>query len=160
MKVRSLGQEDPLEEGMATHTSILAWKIPWREEPGRQQSIALHKVGHDWSNLACMHIASKVSGLKQLFNWTHRCWSEVQDGLGDSSVTHTASAGAAGLEEPLQKWLLPSHVFSLGVPWLFFLSPVLFHILQDISVELGFIQQGGLWVVGQLKMPRRSVSVT
>ena len=66
MKVRSLGQEDPLEEGMATHASILAWKIPWGEEPGRQQSIVLHKVGHDWSDLACMHIASKVSGLKQL----------------------------------------------------------------------------------------------
>ena len=37
--VRSLGQEDPLEEGMATHTSILAWKIPWTEEPGGLQSM-------------------------------------------------------------------------------------------------------------------------
>ena len=37
--VRSLGQEDPLEEGMATHSSILAWRIPWTEEPGRLQSI-------------------------------------------------------------------------------------------------------------------------
>ena len=45
--VRSLGQEDPLEEGMATHTSILAWKIPWTEEPGGLQSIGLHRVGHD-----------------------------------------------------------------------------------------------------------------
>ena len=35
MPVRSLGQEDPLEEGMATHSSILAWRIPWTEEPGR-----------------------------------------------------------------------------------------------------------------------------
>ena len=39
MQVQSLGWEDPLEEGMATHSSILAWKIPWREEPGRLQSI-------------------------------------------------------------------------------------------------------------------------
>ena len=38
MQVRFLGWEDPLEEGMATHSSILAWKIPWTEEPGRQQS--------------------------------------------------------------------------------------------------------------------------
>ena len=38
--VRSLGQEDPLEEGMAAHSSILAWKIPWTEEPGGLQSIA------------------------------------------------------------------------------------------------------------------------
>ena len=38
-RVQSLGQEDPLEKGMATHSSILAWKIPWTEEPGRAQSM-------------------------------------------------------------------------------------------------------------------------
>ena len=43
--VRSLGQEDPLEEGMATHCSILAWRIPWTEEPGRLHSMALKKMG-------------------------------------------------------------------------------------------------------------------
>ena len=45
--VRSLGQEDPLEEGMATHSSILAWRIPWTEEPGGLQSMEWHRVGHD-----------------------------------------------------------------------------------------------------------------
>ena len=45
--VRSLGWEDPLEEGMATHSSILAWRVPWTEEPGRLQSITLQRVGHD-----------------------------------------------------------------------------------------------------------------
>ena len=45
--VQSLGQEDPLEEGMATHSSILAWRIPWTEEPGRVQSMGLHKVRYD-----------------------------------------------------------------------------------------------------------------
>ena len=49
----SLGWEDPLEEGMATHSSILAWRIPWREEPGALQSVGLPRVRHDWSNLAC-----------------------------------------------------------------------------------------------------------
>ena len=44
--VQSLGQEDPLEKEMATHSSTLAWKIPWTEEPGRLQSIALQRVGH------------------------------------------------------------------------------------------------------------------
>ena len=39
--VGSLGQEDPLEEGLATHSSVLAWRIPWTEEPGRQQSTGL-----------------------------------------------------------------------------------------------------------------------
>ena len=45
--VRSLGWEDPLEEGMATHSSILAWRIPWTEEPGGLQSMGLQRVGHD-----------------------------------------------------------------------------------------------------------------
>ena len=45
--VQFLGQEDPLEEGMATHSSVLAWRIPWTEEPGRLQSIGLQRVGHD-----------------------------------------------------------------------------------------------------------------
>ena len=47
-----LDQEDPLEERMATHCSILAWRIPWTEDPGRLQSIGSQRVGHDWSNLA------------------------------------------------------------------------------------------------------------
>ena len=45
--VRSLGWEDPLEEGMATYSSILAWRIPWTEEPGGLQSIASQRVVHD-----------------------------------------------------------------------------------------------------------------
>ena len=45
--VQSLGWEDPLEKGMATHFSILAWRIPWTEEPGELQSIGLQRVGHD-----------------------------------------------------------------------------------------------------------------
>ena len=40
-------QEDPLEEGMGTHSSILSWRIPWTEEPGRLQSMGLQRVGHD-----------------------------------------------------------------------------------------------------------------
>ena len=47
MQVGSLGQEDPLEEGMAIHSSILAWRIPWTEDPGRLQFMGLHSVGHD-----------------------------------------------------------------------------------------------------------------
>ena len=46
-QVRSLGQEDPLEKEMAIHSSILAWRIPWTEEPGRLQSMRLQRVGHD-----------------------------------------------------------------------------------------------------------------
>ena len=46
-QVRSLGQEDPLEKGMATHSSTLAWRIPQMEEPGRLQSMGSQRVGHD-----------------------------------------------------------------------------------------------------------------
>ena len=46
-QVQSLGREDPLEEDMATHSSILAWRIPWTEEPGGLQSMELQTVGHD-----------------------------------------------------------------------------------------------------------------
>ena len=45
--VRSLGQEDPLEKGMVTHTSVLAWRIPWIEEPGGLQSTGSQKVRHN-----------------------------------------------------------------------------------------------------------------
>jgi len=47
IQVRSLGWEDPLEEGIATHSSILAWRIPWTEEPGELQSMGSQRVGHD-----------------------------------------------------------------------------------------------------------------
>ena len=46
-RVQSLGREDPLEKEMATHSSILPWKITWTEEPGRLQSTGLQRVGHD-----------------------------------------------------------------------------------------------------------------
>ena len=55
-RVRSLGWEEPLVEEMATHSSVLAWKIPWTEEPGRLQSMGSKKVGHDlMTEHACTH---------------------------------------------------------------------------------------------------------
>ena len=47
MQVQSPGREDPLEKGMATHSSILAWRIPWTEKPGGLQSMGSQRVGHD-----------------------------------------------------------------------------------------------------------------
>ena len=49
-QVWSLGREDPLEKETATHSSTLAWRIPWREEPGRLQSMGSQRVGHNWAN--------------------------------------------------------------------------------------------------------------
>ena len=56
-EVWSLGQEDPLKNEMATHSSTLAWKIPWMEEPGRLQSMGLPRVGHDWVTLLALYHA-------------------------------------------------------------------------------------------------------
>ena len=46
-QVKSLGWEDPLEKGITTHSSLLAWRIPWTEEPGQLQSMGLQRVEHD-----------------------------------------------------------------------------------------------------------------
>ena len=54
--VQSLGREDPLEKQIATHSSILAWRIPWTEEPGGLQSMGSQRVGHDWgTNIFSFH---------------------------------------------------------------------------------------------------------
>ena len=59
----SLGWEDPLEKEMATHFTILAWEIPWTEEPGGLQSLVSHRVGHDWATKnkkqICIYIGQK-----------------------------------------------------------------------------------------------------
>ena len=57
---RSLHQEDPLEGDMATHSSILAWRIPWTEEPSRLWSIGLQRIRHNWSDLAHTHTHTVV----------------------------------------------------------------------------------------------------
>ena len=59
-QVQSLGWEDPLEEGIATHSNILTWRIPWTEMPGRLQSTGSHRVRHNeatWHTLVCYNDA-------------------------------------------------------------------------------------------------------
>ena len=60
VQVQSLGWEDPLEEGMAVHPSILAWRIPGMGEPGGLPSMGSHRVRHDWSNLAAAAAADSM----------------------------------------------------------------------------------------------------
>ena len=60
--VQSLGWEDPLEKGKPTHSSILAWRVPWTEESGRLQPMGLQRVRHDWAtNLFRFHFSWEVS---------------------------------------------------------------------------------------------------
>ena len=60
-RVRFLGREDPLEKEMATHSSTLAWKIPWSEKPGRLQSMGSQRVGHDWAT--SLHFTSLIDNI-------------------------------------------------------------------------------------------------
>ena len=68
--VWSLGWEDPLEKGMETHSSILAWRIPWTEEPGGLQSRGLQRVGHDW-------VTNTSLSLLELFPVQPLSWSSL-----------------------------------------------------------------------------------
>ena len=66
-RVQSWGREDALEKGMATHSSILAWKVPWTEEHGELQSMGLQRVGHDWATNIHTHteLTYSVSSTQQ-----------------------------------------------------------------------------------------------
>ena len=70
--IRSLGWEDPQEKGMATHSNILARRIPWTEEPGKLQSMGLQRVRHDWATnifiswMCCSTMSRSVSGIKTI----------------------------------------------------------------------------------------------
>ena len=74
MPVQSLGQKDPLEEGMATHSSILAWRIPWTEEPGGLQSMGLQRAGHDWATFTSLHIPRKKRKTDMVDSYQYQPW--------------------------------------------------------------------------------------
>ena len=79
-QVRSLGQEDPLEKETAIHSSTLAWKIPWVEEPGRLQSMGLQRVGTWLIDFTCFALLC-VSGISLSWSWytilLMCCWIRV-----------------------------------------------------------------------------------
>ena len=91
--VRSLGWEDPLEKEMATHSSILAWRIPWTEDPGRLQSMGLQRVRHDW--LTSLYIKVEillspgVSKNTLTFNISFKVWGSTRSSslLTPSAIT-------------------------------------------------------------------------
>ena len=85
--VQSLSWEDLLEEDMATHSSILAWRTLWTEESGSLQSIGSHRVRHDGNDLACTH--AEISG-----GWNRPCVS-----------THMTAATSTLLISDINKWL-------------------------------------------------------
>ena len=75
-QVRSLTREDPLEEGTATHASILAWRIPWTEEPGGLHSMGSQRVRHDWAGThrqAMGHVLKRAM-FKVTWGWVRNPW--------------------------------------------------------------------------------------
>ena len=74
--VRYLSWEDPLEKGMATHCSILAWRIPWTEEPGRLQTMESQRVGHNWAwAWSQLQMCSVSVWSHTEINWSTASWS-------------------------------------------------------------------------------------
>ena len=86
MWVRFLGQEDPLEEDIATHSSILAWEIPWTEEPGGLQSMGSQRLRHNW---ATEHYLPTFSAWEAL---THFSASFFPDSFPDSFLTFSCQS--------------------------------------------------------------------
>ena len=97
MRVLYLGQEDPLEEGMATHSSILAWRIPWTEEPGRLQSMGSQRVRHDWSDSA----------------HTHTIWKEHIKSCSSDSVSRTLRWHLQIFNSWACLWLLVQNIYCI-----------------------------------------------
>ena len=75
MQIRSLGPEDPLEKGIATHSSILAWRIPWTEETGGLYSIVSQRVGHNGSDLHSTEIVKNRGALYAAVHEFGKSWT-------------------------------------------------------------------------------------
>ena len=128
-RVPSLGREDPLEKEMATHSSILAWRIPWTGEPGGLQSRGSQRVGHDWVANTQTHVVSSVAqscltlcnpmdcsmpGLPvhhQLPEVTQTCVHQVGDAIQPSHPLLSPSPPALNLFQcqGLFQWVSSSH---------------------------------------------------
>ena len=117
--VWSLGWEHPLEKGMATHSSILAWRIPWREEPGRLQSMGSQRVMHDWATFTSL-FRSTAHWKKKFFFFSSMSHLYILDDnpLSFASFTNIFSHSIGfcillvfpfGLPKPLN--LIRSHLF-------------------------------------------------
>ena len=116
-----LGQVDLLEKEMATHSSILAWKIPWMEEPGGLQSMGLQRVGHDWTTSLFFTVVWKLSLGSLLFfgllhhavQWERKCYrSHILKSKKKHALVHLGCYNKI-LET---RWLINSRNLVLTVP--------------------------------------------
>ena len=116
--IQSLGWEDLLEKGMATHSSILAWRIPWTKEPGRLQSMRSQRVGHDWvpehTHIPVFPFIHSLIRMVYLLTFENMCLF----GCARSWLWHTGSSifvEACGIFS-CSMWTLSFSMWDL-VPW-------------------------------------------
>ena len=107
-RVQSLGWEDPLEKGMTTHSSILAWRIPWTQEPDGLQSMSLQRVGHDWATSTSIYNMSLyiigASLVAQMVKNLPAIWETWVQSLGQ--------------QDPLEKGMAThSSILAWRIPW-------------------------------------------
>ena len=130
-RVQSLGREDPLEKEMATHSSTLAWRIPWREEPGRLQSTRSQRVGHNWAtslslfklhlliqNLQCNMILLILNlPFKGFFEYTIQVFP-VDQLVKNLPAMQETQVWSLGREDPLEKGrAIYSRIIAWRIPW-------------------------------------------
>ena len=134
MWIRSLGREDPLEKAMATNSSILTWRIPWIEDPGRLQSMGLQRVRHNWlsehccvSKWSCTYPSPSVSSgntslTPHQLSWPSGVWNlaahqvsamdapplNVSGYLCSPACSDKCFQALPGLHSSLPKWTLPA----------------------------------------------------
>ena len=107
--VWSLSREDPLEKGMITHSSILAWRIPWIQEPGRLQSMTSHRVGHDWVTNTFAFIFDFLWSIIFTFSFEILIWALSLVSLDESSKWFTYFIYL--FKEPAFRFTDPLHCF-------------------------------------------------
>ena len=130
-QVQSLSQEDPLEDEMASHSSVLAWKTPWTEEPGRLQPLGSQSVGHDWVTEhtemmgVSMLMAHWVIFIKS--HWiNHRLPFGSDDKEAASNVWDPGSI--LDQEDPLEKGMTTHpRILAWRIPWTEALGRLLVH---------------------------------
>ena len=111
--IRFLGQEEPLEKGMATHSSIIAWRIPWTEKPGGLQPMGLQKVGHDWAtDIINNHHMTWLNecSMSILQVRTQGGWMTCDSCIGSRQLRDVSGLG-------LRSLCLLSWCFSMAGPW-------------------------------------------
>ena len=137
MGVWSLGWESPLEEEMATHSSILSWKIPWTEEPGRLQFIALQRVGHNWA-IFCFYVCHILFFVFAFFFF----FSPLKNLVSRSWFTSITKPGW-GLDLTLRVWFADPRFRRFYVPCIcypFINSENLWHIFMFDIYDTHFPQ--------------------